>query len=180
MSHPNPSGDQAIAQDLYAFLKLSGNSCEVLAEASSRWFWLSPKKSAVLFIGMCGAIVRSLRFKPDLFFSYHMYYKAPDPIGLVVSWLFRRPYVLYEASLANKARKQWRTRIGFYLMKMSLARADHVFTNMREDYETLVRELPAAKVTHIAPAIDIETFHRSEFKVRLRAIGLNYVQRRFV
>src|SRR3546814_20999217 len=42
------------------------------------------------------------RQRPQLWFTYHLYYKAPDWIGPKVARALRIPYVVVEASVAYK------------------------------------------------------------------------------
>src|SRR5262249_61322755 len=45
---------------------------------------------------------RAAAERPDLWFTYHLYYKAPDWLGPEVSAALDIPYVVAEASHANK------------------------------------------------------------------------------
>ena len=51
-----------------------------------------------------GAVARRVRahLRPDLWFTYHVYYKAPDWLGPAVSEALGIPYVIAEASHAEK------------------------------------------------------------------------------
>ena len=42
---------------------------------------------------------------PDLWFTYHLYYKAPDWLGPILCKKFNIPYLIAEASVANKRAK---------------------------------------------------------------------------
>ena len=62
---------------------------------------------------------------PDLWFTYHLYYKAPDWLGPAVSAALGIPYVVAEASYAAKrAHGAWAT--GHRAVGLALRRADAV------------------------------------------------------
>lgn len=174
MSHPNPSGDRAIARDLFRYFEAMKNDVNVTDEFRTRWFWRE--------LGGWGdwikALQRSIEFvkrkRPDIFFTYHMYYKAPDPIQPLLSLLFGKPYVIYEASLAPKARKKWKTLPGYLWTRFALWQASRIYTNMREDFELLSQYYPN-KVCHIPPSIDLNRFVRNELKAKaaVQKYGLN-------
>ena len=64
---------------------------------------------------------------PDLWFTYHVYHKAPDWIGPVVSDALKIPYVIAEASYAPKqAQGPW--RIGHAQCQSGIRRADAVIS----------------------------------------------------
>ena len=42
------------------------------------------------------------RPRPDLWFTYHLYYKAPDLVGPLVAGALGIPYAVAEASVAHK------------------------------------------------------------------------------
>lgn len=161
MSHPNPSGDRAIARDLFQFLAENGNTLFVTNEFRTRWFWREFRLIREWFVSLLSSLKATWYERPEIFFTYHMYYKAPDPIQPILSLLFRKPYVLYEASLAPKARKTWKTLPGYLWTRFALWRADRIYTNMSEDFE-LLSKVYGKKVKHIPPSIDVERFRFSE------------------
>ena len=62
---------------------------------------------------------------PDLWFTYHLYYKAPDGLGPAISAALGIPYVVAEASSAPKrAGGPW--DIGQRAVERALRRADAV------------------------------------------------------
>src|SRR4051794_8497376 len=62
---------------------------------------------------------------PDLWFTYHLYYKAPDWLGPAISAALGIPYVVAEASSAPK-RAGGRWDIGQRAVEQALRRADAV------------------------------------------------------
>lgn len=156
--HPSPSGDRTIARGLWDAFAARGHECLLLSEFRSRWFYRSPLKTAAAAGHLAAAAARAARFKPDLFFTYHLYYKAPDPVGAPLSALLRRPYVVYEASHAESPRSRASTTAGYHLARWALARADHAFTDMADDVKDLERVLPRARLSHIPPSVDAGLF----------------------
>jgi len=70
--------------------------------------------------------------KPDLWFTYHVYHKAPDWIGPAVSRALSIPYVIAEASYASKAAAlAW--EMGARSAELSIRSADLVFSMTRTD-----------------------------------------------
>ena len=63
--------------------------------------------------------------RPELWFTYHLYYKAPDWLGPRVAEALSIPYVVAEASVAGKRRSgPW--RLGHAAIVSALGRADAV------------------------------------------------------
>lgn len=103
-----------------------------------------------------------LSFKPNLWLTYHTYYKSPDVLGPWISRLLHIPYVLFQPMYGTRKRKRRETRVGFYLNRIALKAADHAFTNNLDDLEALRRVLPAGRISYIAPGIFPDHFQRSE------------------
>lgn len=156
IDHPNPSGDRIIAQGLYDFFKEKDQELVVISKFRSRWFYHSIKKLMKWPIEMLKAFVKLIDQRPDFFFTYHMYYKAPDPIAPFLSWFFNRPYFIYEGMFAHNPSKKIKTLPGYLLTITALNRCSHVFTDKSDDYINLIRYLPENQVTYIAPAIDLD------------------------
>jgi glycosyltransferase involved in cell wall biosynthesis len=74
--------------------------------------------------------------RPDLWFTYHSYYKSPDWLGPEASALLGIPYVIAEASHAGKrARGPW--EIGHRGALQAIQRADLLLCPTRDDVEGL-------------------------------------------
>ena len=66
------------------------------------------------------------RWRPDLWFTYHLHHKAPDWVGGVVARRLAIPYVVAEPSYApRRARGRWDE--GLAAVAASLKQADAVF-----------------------------------------------------
>jgi glycosyltransferase involved in cell wall biosynthesis len=112
---PVPSGDREMARGLIAALRLAGHT--VAVASALRSYSREPDPVALADIERRGeAEVRLLieRWRnsdgvPDLWFTYHPYYKAPDLLGPAVAAALDIPYVTAEASYAGKRdRDPWR------------------------------------------------------------------------
>lgn len=106
---PTPSGDRRMARLLMAALRAGGHDVFLASRLRSRDGEGDPERQAHLvrlggrfadrFVERCesGRIPT-----PDLWFSYHLYYKAPDLLGPAVARRLGIPYVVAEASNAPK------------------------------------------------------------------------------
>ena len=111
------------------------------------------------FILEFAQVLRQLRRKPpNLWLTYHSYYKAPDVLGALCTFIHPMPYFIFQGVYATKRRRHWKTGIGFLLNRWALCRAAAVFTNKRIDEINLRRLLPASRVHYIAPGIDTAAF----------------------
>jgi glycosyltransferase involved in cell wall biosynthesis len=94
------------------------------------------------------------RWRPQLWFTYHLYHKAPDWLGPAVAAALRIPYVLAEASYAPKrAGGPW--AIGHAAVAKAIAAADAVvFLNDidRECVAPLMRR--GARAVRLRPFLD--------------------------
>ncbi|WP_062012861.1 glycosyltransferase family 4 protein [Aureimonas sp. AU4] len=105
---PVPSGDRTMARLLLSALERAGFAPEV----ASRFSAFSGDGAAQAELAAAGAgeaervagdlSGRPVGSRPRLWFTYHSYYKAPDLLGPAVSRRLGIPYVLAEASHADK------------------------------------------------------------------------------
>lgn len=106
---PTPSGDRRMARTIIAALELAGHRVDLASVLRTRDGEGDANRQARLR-GLSQKIAARLirRYKngtadrPDLWFTYHVYYKAPDWIGPIVSEALGIPYVIAEASHAPK------------------------------------------------------------------------------
>lgn len=105
-THPVPSGDRRMARLLMAALAAGGHEVR-LASTLRSWDDGSrpgrPERLAALGRRCADRLLRRWRDEPpDLWFTYHLYHKAPDGIGPAVCAALGIPYVVAEASHAPK------------------------------------------------------------------------------
>src|SRR5687767_2980513 len=103
--HPTPSGDRRVARVLIEAVRFAGHQPFVASRLRSYDGAGDPFRQArVALIGR-GAAERLLQrwdrqpaAAPELWLTYHLYYKAPDWLGPRVSAALGIPYVIAEAS----------------------------------------------------------------------------------
>lgn len=128
---PIPSGDRRMARSLIQALKLVGHTVEIASIFRSRDGAGDVERQgrlALLGERLADRLIRRYRRenaeqKPDIWFTYHLYYKAPDWIGPAVCDALDIPYVIAEASHAPKrAGGPW--DIGHRAAAAAISRAD--------------------------------------------------------
>jgi glycosyltransferase involved in cell wall biosynthesis len=176
--HRVPSGDRRLARLLLRAIAKSGNA--VLVASRMRAFEGSGDAARQHRIRARGTalarryIEQHRHDPPDLWFTYHLYHKAPDWIGPVVADAFSIPYVVAEASMAPKqAQGPW--RMGHDAVADAIRRADRVIVLNPADragLEPLVRRRDI--LVDLAPFIDTAkprraAAHRAQSRAHLSA-----------
>ncbi len=130
--HPVPSGDRRVARLLDGALTLSGHRVEWPSRFRSRDGGGDVRRQARLTrIGgwLAARLVRRWQAaapdeRPQLWLTYHLYYKAPDHLGPAVARALGIPYVVVEASVAMKrAGGPWDAGHRATLAALAMARA---------------------------------------------------------
>ena len=157
--HPVPSGDRRVAALLMEAIGMAGHRVSLADHLRSRDPSGDPVRQARLArIGRARAerLLRRYRAgppeaRPDLWFTYHLYYKAPDWIGPRVAEALNIPYVVAEASVADKrADGPWDT--GHRATLRALEQAALVVTLNPRDAECLPDQ---DKVRLLPPFLDL-------------------------
>lgn len=165
-THRTPSGDRRIAGLLMDALGRAGHRVELASSFRSYDAGGdAPRQSALREQGM--ELGRRLAeqwrkaapaARPDLWFTYHAYYKAPDWLGPQASAALGIPYVIAEAShAAKRAGGAW--DIGHRGAMESIRGADLLLCPTRDDQEGL-REVAAspARIVSLPPFLDAAPF----------------------
>lgn len=158
--HPVPSGDRRVGRLLVQALEHAGH--EVALVSSLRTYEPDGNPSRQLQLRDAGlaeghALAQAWEKgdrPPDLWFTYHVYYKAPDWLGPTVSRALGIPYVIAEASFAPKrAGGPW--SIGHEAAGEAIRAACLVLCPTRDDMACVkaVAE-PSAKVEWLPPFLD--------------------------
>jgi glycosyltransferase involved in cell wall biosynthesis len=153
LGHANPSGDLTMGTGLHAHLRSRGHDIRLISRMRTRWLylhpWLWPEAAASIAL----ALAEARRFAPDIWLTYHAYYKAPDLLGPLCAAALDIPYVIYQGTYATKHRRRILRRPGFHLNRRSLLAADLVVCNKKRDYHNCSRLLPEEKLLYNRPGL---------------------------
>lgn len=165
-THGTPSGDRRIARLLMVALERAGH--RVALASTFRSYEPAGDASRQAGIRDDGVALgrrlatqwrdRSADERPELWLTYHSYYKAPDWLGPEASSMLGIPYVIAEASHAGKrAGGAW--DIGHRGAMESIRRADLLLCPTRDDM-TGLRELVASPgcIASLPPFLDAAPF----------------------
>jgi len=165
--HPVPSGDRLVARLLIRALEAAGHEVQVMSRFRSRdgqGDAIRQARLAALGQRQAERIKRRVHLQgiglapPQLWFTYHLYHKAPDWIGPAVADCLGIPYVVAEASFAPKqAGGPWAA--GHAAVAAALARADAVI-GLNPTDAACVRPLLAdpARYHALPPFLDAAPF----------------------
>jgi glycosyltransferase involved in cell wall biosynthesis len=161
-THPVPSGDRRMARLLMAALGRANHRIELASRFRSRDGTGDPaRQQALADLGqhLARRLVRqyqarSAAERPELWFTYHLYYKAPDWLGPAVSAALDIPYVVAEVSHAGKrAGGPW--AIGHAGAGAAIAHADAIINLNPTDIAGLMGIAdPSAILVMLKPFID--------------------------
>ncbi len=161
-THPVPSGDRRMARAFMALLGDLGHQVELASRFRSYDGTGDPLRQARLE-QLGGRLVARLlrrwrgRPAPELWFTYHLYHKAPDWLGPAVCDALRIPYVVAEASLAAKrAAGPWSA--GYAASAAAIARADLVLAMTTNDLPALRGAVTPKRLTLFPPFLDAAPF----------------------
>ena len=178
--HATPSGDVRVARLLIAALRQAGNRVELASRLRS-WDGTGDarRQARLAAIGARSARRLVARYRrvppgarPNLWFTYHLYHKAPDWIGPEVARALDIPYVVAEASFAPKrAGGPWDQ--SHRAVAAALGQADAVFhLNIRDSacVDPLLK--PGAQSIRLPPFLDVKSFAGPPDRAALDRIGI--------
>lgn len=166
-AHGTPSGDRRVAELLIQALRYGGHYVELASEFRSLDMQGDAQCQADLRAQGTHLMQRLVSdwmsgpqsARPELWFTYHVYYKAPDWLGPGASTALGIPYVIAEASFAPK-RAGGRWALGHEAAREAIARANLVLAPTRHDMECLRPLLVAPdRIAHLPPFLDARPFH---------------------
>ena len=158
MGHHNPSGDLIIGTEIYDFLEQQGADIYLVSRFRCRWLYYKPHLWPVLLLEIIRVLWVCKKKRPDIWLTYHSYYKAPDILGSVCSKILGIPYVIFQGIYSTKRRKSSKTVVGFHLNRLALLRAECIFTNKKSDQKNLERLVPVERVQYIPPGLHPQDF----------------------
>ncbi len=161
-SHPVPSGDRQMARLFMAALAAAGHVVKLAPAFRTYDGSGDPARQARIadlghslaqrWLQRCAAGDPSSR--PDLWFTYHLYHKAPDVLGPAISQALGCAYVVAEASYAPKRMGGPWDR-GHRAVAAALSRADLVLTLNEADAPCLLPLLkPTCRHVLFTPFLD--------------------------
>ena len=176
-THGTPSGDRRVAGLLMDALAAAGHRVEVASTFRTYDGDGDAARQAALRAQgemLAGALAAQYLAmpppdRPQLWFTYHLYYKAPDWLGPSIARALGIPYVIAEASHAEKrAKGPW--RIGHEGSAAAIRQAAVVFCPTRDDIAGLERIIEARRIVHLPPFLDSSLYRGAiERRAELRA-----------
>jgi len=167
--HPAPSGDRRMARLLIAALKRAGHRVEVASTFRSydrSGDVRRQQRLAEIGQALAGRLLRRYRRRPaaerpEIWFTYHLYHKAPDWLGPVVARELRIAYTVAEASFAPKqADGPWSA--GHAAAGAAISAADRIITLNSADTPCVAPLLTdSARLVPLKPFIDAAPFARA-------------------
>jgi glycosyltransferase involved in cell wall biosynthesis len=165
--HPIPSGDRRVAQLLLAALRMGGHDVTVASRFRS-FDGRGDRRRQMRLESIGGRLaVRFVRrhrptpqTAPELWFTYHLYHKAPDWLGPPIAEALRIPYLLAEASDAPKQEfGDW--ALGRQAAERAIRRADAVIGLNPADRECIAPLLRDAwRWVTFRPFLDAGSYSR--------------------
>lgn len=180
--HPVPSGDRRMARLLIEALRRGGHEVRVASRLRSWDPGLDPARPGrieALGRRIADRLVRRWQAggadRPDLWFTYHLYHKAPDWLGPPVAAALGIPYVAAEASHApRRAEGAWAA--GHRAAEAAIRQAAALVTFSDRDAAGLSALVPAERIVRLPPFLDAAPFaavaRRPAEPPRLIAIGM--------
>ena len=183
-NHPAPSGDRRVAQLLWQALEAAGH--ELVLASDFRAYEGDGDGAAQQALARRGGEIAAALIAewqdasgppgPDLWFSYHLYHKAPDWLGPAVSAALDIPYVAAEASYARK-QTGGPHAAGLEASLRAIARADAILSFTPEDEEALVPVVKSPACLHrLAPFLDAAPYRaaRRQRQVHREALAARH------
>lgn len=164
-THATPSGDRRVAGLLMDALERVAQKVELVSTFRSYDADGDPARQQALRAqgeALAQRLAAQWRAapageRPTLWFTYHVYYKAPDWLGPAVSKALGIPYVIAEASFARKrAGGPW--ALGHEAAEASIRQASLVLAPSRDDLGGLELLVDEGRIVHLPPFVDVEPY----------------------
>ena len=171
--HASPSGDRRMARAFAGLLERVGHEVDLacrLRTFDRSGDRLRQQRLRDLARRSARTLVRRYakdpQRRPDLWFTYHAYHKAPDWLGPTVSTELGIPYIVAEASIAGKqAQGPW--QLGHHGTVEGLACASRILAMTHIDYLGLSESLSDIRLSLFPPFLDCATFSAAPARERL-------------
>jgi len=171
-THPTASGDRRVARLLIDALRLSGHTVDLVSEFRS-FERDGDLQRQLALAAQGGAIAREMvaqwqsgppTQRPELWFTYHLFYKAPDWIGPEVCRALGIAYVVAEAShAAKRAAGPW--AMGHAAVEQALRLADLLLCPTAFDVAGLQQVVThTERIRRLPPFLDPAPYRRAARK----------------
>ncbi len=167
IDHPVPSGDLYIGKSLYEFLSAQDHDIHPVSSFRMHNVIHTPHKWVKGIREYHSTLEKVRSFNPDIWITYHTYYKSPDIFGPIICDKLNIPYTIYQGVFSTKRRREFKNWPGYIFNKHALISAEHVFANKKIDYENLSRLILPEKLSLSHPGIRFESFNFS-YKDRIQ------------
>lgn len=165
--HPDPSGDRTVARLLLQALRQSGAEVTIASRFRARLSGnteLEQQRMARKGHALADKLIAKYRKlprakRPQIWFTYHLYYKAVDWIGPRVAAALAIPYVVAEASHAPK-RATGPYAISHAAAELAIKQAAAILCLNPADKECLAGIVAKKKLIDLPPFLDMSTFAR--------------------
>src|SRR4051794_13021617 len=158
--HPTPSGDRRMARLLVQALSAAGHDVTIACSFRSRDTGDPKRQRRIAEIGSRLADGLGKRYgakpaheRPQAWFTYHLYYKAPDYLGPGICDALRIPYIVAEASHADK-RQGTSFATAHEAAAKAIRRADALIVINGADLEAVQRIADPSRCHRLLPFID--------------------------
>ncbi|MHC1551673.1 glycosyltransferase family 4 protein [Phyllobacterium sp. K27] len=161
-NHSVPSGDRAMARLLIRAMQMAGHRVVVASELRSFTRTPDPTSRSAIYSSAEQERHRLGKLwqqggKPDLWFTYHPYYKAPDLLGPDLARMFGLPYITAEASYSERrSGDEWGEQQSHVVDGVRQAAVNICFTG--RDEIGLEQLVPKERLKRLSPFIDIMAF----------------------
>lgn len=161
--HSVASGDRAMARALVAALERSGHSVTLASRFRSYDFGDARRQARLREEGrkLAHRYLRKVEQdaeRPDIWFTYHLYHKAPDWLGPLAAQRLAIPYVVAEASYAPK-QEGGRWALGHRAVAEAIRQAALILQPNPADAECVLPLLEAPeRMIHLRPFVDTAPF----------------------
>lgn len=170
--HPVPSGDRTMANNLIAAMRLAGHSVTLASRLRSYSSTPDHSKIEAAAAVEIQALIskwssQDAAGKPDVWFTYHPYYKAPDLIGPAVCRALNIPYMTAEASYSSRRQSgDWAAAQAHVIEAVRHADVNFCMTSI--DREGLGRIVDNEKLSDLPAFVDTSAY-RTTLTPRLAA-----------
>ena len=156
--HPVPSGDRTVARLYVAALRAAGFDIGIVGDFRSYDGRGDATRQRDLIAAAEGERARIAAEwatrRPDLWFTYHLYHKAPDLLGPAMTAEFGIPYAIAEPSHAPKrAGGAWDAF--FRLSEAAIRQADIAFITTAADAECVAPLRRSKTSVRLSPFLDV-------------------------